>query len=79
MTDYKDVIAKAKVKDIDSFRAKMDTLHAFLCEYNEKVNLTRITEYNDYIQKHVCDSLLLGAACQELTEKKLKINILEKL
>lgn len=73
MTDYSDVIAKAKVKDIDGFRVRMDTLHTFLCEYNEKVNLTRITEYNDYIQKHVCDSLLLGAAFQELTEKKLKI------
>ena len=73
MIDYLDVIKNANITHIDNFRSQMDILHAFLCEYNEKVNLTRITEYNDYIQKHVCDSLLLGAAFQELTTKKLTI------
>lgn len=71
MTDYDDVIKKSNIKNTEDFRKKMDILHAFLCEYNEKVNLTRITGYNDYILKHVCDSLLLGAAFRELTEKKI--------
>ena len=34
----------------------IDILHNFLYEYNQNVNLTRITEYEDYIVKHICDS-----------------------
>lgn len=73
MTDYQSIIDSANVKDKEKFCKLMDDLHAFLCEYNEKVNLTRITDYQDYINKHVCDSLLLGAAFPEYTERKMTI------
>ena len=73
MSDYQSIITSAKVSDPDNFRKKADELHAFLCEYNTKVNLTRITEYEDYILKHVCDSLLLGAAFSELTKQKISL------
>lgn len=73
MTDYQTIINSAKVKFPGIFRSKIDELHKFLCEYNEKVNLTRITEYEDYIIKHICDSLLIGAAFPELTEKNISL------
>lgn len=73
MIDYKTIIDNANVSDKEKFCQIMDELHCFLCEYNEKVNLTRITDYQDYINKHICDSLLLGAAFPELTERKLSI------
>lgn len=73
MTDYQSIMNSAKVEEQEKFRKLMDELHEFLCEYNEKVNLTRITDYQDYINKHVCDSLLIGAAFPELTGRELKI------
>ena len=73
MIDYETIIDRAKVADKEKFCKFVNELHKFLCEYNEKVNLTRITDYQDYINKHICDSLLLGAAFPELTERKLKI------
>lgn len=73
MIDYQTIIENAKVTEKDKFRQLMDDLHVFLCEYNAKVNLTRITDYDDYINKHICDSLLLGAAFPELTERKISV------
>ncbi len=73
MIDFESIIKSAKVADQDKFKAITGELHAFLCEYNEKVNLTRITAYDDYICKHICDSLLIGAAFPELTEKAISL------
>lgn len=39
---------------------KFDTYASFLVEYNEKINLTAITEYEDILEKHFYDSLLLS-------------------
>ncbi len=47
--------------------------HEFLCRENKKVNLTRITSFNDYLVKHIIDSLLLAAYMPEITSKKLNI------
>ncbi|MCM1335764.1 MAG: 16S rRNA (guanine(527)-N(7))-methyltransferase RsmG [Bacteroides sp.] len=37
---------------------KLDDLAAFMLEYNQKVNLTRITEPTDVAEKHYLDSIL---------------------
>ena len=38
--------------------AKLSELTEFMLEYNKKVNLTRITEENEIIEKHYIDSIL---------------------
>lgn len=73
MNDYQSIIESAMVAEVDKFKAEVDELHAFLYEYNQNVNLTRITEYEDYILKHVCDSLLLGVAFPELAKRKISL------
>lgn len=35
-----------------------DKLYDILCEYNEKVNLTAISDYEDFYVKHIRDSML---------------------
>lgn len=37
---------------------KLKALTDFMLEYNKKVNLTRITEYDEIIEKHYIDSIL---------------------
>lgn len=73
VTLYDKIINSANIHNTADFQTKMDLLHGFLYEYNKNVNLTRIVEYDDYMTKHVCDSLFLGIAFKELTEKKLSV------
>ena len=48
---------------------KMEDYAAFLVNYNEKVNLTAITDGEGILKKHFIDSLLLGRFCEtELTQ-----------
>lgn len=37
---------------------QLETLMEFMLEYNKNVNLTRITEYDEIIEKHYIDSIL---------------------
>ena len=39
---------------------QLDEYASFLVEYNENINLTSITEYEDILEKHFYDSLLLS-------------------
>ena len=48
-----------KLKLSDTQVKQLDEYANFLIEYNEKVNLTAITNYEDIIEKHFYDSLLL--------------------
>lgn len=45
-----------KLSDIQE--KQLDNYAKFLIEYNEKINLTAITEYEDIIEKHFYDSLI---------------------
>ncbi len=47
--------------------------HEFLCQENQKVNLTRITSFNDYMIKHVIDSLLLAVYLPTIISKPHEI------
>ena len=44
---------------------KLDDYAEFLVEYNEKVNLTAITDGDSILKKHFIDSLLLHRFCEE--------------
>ena len=37
---------------------QLSTLMEFMLEYNKNVNLTRITEYDEVVEKHYIDSIL---------------------
>ena len=39
---------------------KMEQYAAFLVDYNEKVNLTAVTEGSEILRKHFLDSVLLA-------------------
>ena len=56
-----DFIARVKNRGIDlndRMMEQLDTYAAYLKEYNEKINLTAITEYEEVLDKHFYDSLL---------------------
>ena len=56
-----------KIFNLSDIQVKqLDTYAKFLVEYNEKINLTAITEYEDIIEKHFYDSLI------PLTHKDIK-------
>ena len=55
---------------------KMEQYAVFLAEYNEKVNLTAITDGDGILKKHFLDSMLLGRFCaEELTESAQLLDI----
>jgi len=71
----------------DKQLSQYDRYAHFLIEYNQKVNLTAITDYEDIIEKHFYDSLLpsfmIGAGFPSIPLKiaypNLKVTILEPL
>ena len=42
----------------ETMRMQLDEYAGYLKEYNEKINLTAITEYEEVLDKHFYDSLL---------------------
>ena len=46
---------------------KLQTLTDFMLEYNKNVNLTRITEPDEVIEKHYIDSILPLKLCHSQT------------
>ena len=61
------IIVKMELKDLnkivkmsDEQLSQFDSYARFLVEYNEKINLTAITEYSEIVEKHFYDSLLLS-------------------
>lgn len=65
------------VKYLDEFNLtsnqleQLEKYYQVLVDYNEKVNLTRITEINEAYIKHFYDSLILSKLGVELENKKL--------
>ena len=60
LTDYQNLINK--------HRDEFDTYYQELVSYNDKVNLTAITERNDVFTKHFLDSILSIDAIPENAE-----------
>lgn len=73
MVDLKKVCLECQVKNSDKFIAQIDKLFEILIEYNKNVNLTRITEYEDFLIKHVIDSLIIGKFFPEFSKYPLSV------
>ena len=48
-----------KIEITDEMLDRLNAYASFLVEYNEKINLTAITDYEEIIEKHFFDSLLM--------------------
>lgn len=53
-----DEFSAAGIKIDEAQAEKFSTLYEFMVEYNENVNLTSITEFEDVVVKHFVDSVL---------------------
>lgn len=51
----------------------LKTLFADLCAVNERTNLTRITDWDDYWYRHILDSLAVGQVVPELMASSLRV------
>lgn len=60
--NFKDELLKLDITASDAEIFKFNTYYEFLVDYNNKVNLTAITEYDDVLIKHFYDSLTLTKA-----------------
>lgn len=67
LDDLKQLEVTLSEKQVDQFLR----YYELLTEWNEKINLTAITEYNDVMKKHFVDSLSLIKAID--LSKKLKV------
>ena len=78
MSDYNLVQFR---KDLEQFpvilnqeqEEKFILYYELLVQWNEVMNLTAITEFNEVLKKHFIDSLSLIRAVPELEEKKLSL------
>ncbi len=56
--EFEDELRKRNIELSDRMLEQLDDYAAYLKEYNEKINLTAITEYEEVLDKHFYDSLL---------------------
>ena len=61
------------VKNSALFAEKCASLHKYLCECNEHVNLTRLTSEEDFYIKHVADSLIIAQVFPEIATEHFAI------
>ena len=54
----KDVLKKLNISDAEKKAVVLKQYMDCILEKNEKVNLTAITDRDDFVQKHFVDSLL---------------------
>lgn len=71
LLELKDKLKAFDINLDDKQLEQLDTYAKFLVEYNEKINLTAITEYGDIIEKHFYDSIICS------THKKLKGSLVD--
>ncbi len=61
MSDFlKEALAKINLEPTDKQCQQLDLFHKLLCEWNEFMNLTGITEYEEVVVKHFVDSLAVN-------------------
>ena len=59
INEFKDELLKRNIALTERQLEQFDIYARYLKEYNEKINLTAITEYEEVLEKHFYDSLLL--------------------
>lgn len=76
MNEMKQIFDENKIK-INQIQIEMfDVFYQLLIEWNKKINLTAITDYEEVIQKHFLDSCLLLKKCpKERFEYKKVIDV----
>lgn len=60
--NFKELLQNLNIELTKEMEEKFQTYFSFLVEYNEKVNLTAITDYEGVYLKHFYDSLILSQA-----------------
>lgn len=73
MTLLKDFLSDLNISFDEEMLEKVDDYYKLLIEKNKVMNLTSITGYNDFIIKHICDSLLACKVCSFQNEKIIDI------
>lgn len=73
MMDIMQFAGECRVADPERFVELMERLFVLLETANREVNLTRITGREDFLIKHVADSLALGRAFPEITDRVLEL------
>lgn len=58
--DLRSELANLNINLTDDMNEKLEAYYKYLVEYNEMVNLTAITEYDEVMIKHFYDSLILS-------------------
>lgn len=71
--DFKEDLKKINIDLNEKASFRFEEYYKFLVEYNEHVNLTAITEYNEVYYKHFYDSLTLSLAL----DNNQKINLVD--
>ena len=59
LEEFKTALKNRNIEITEEMIDQLNFYAAYLKEYNEKINLTAITEYEDVLDKHFYDSLLL--------------------
>ena len=59
LQDFKNSLSKRNIELTDKMIEQLNIYAEYLKEYNEKINLTAISEYEEVLDKHFYDSLLL--------------------
>ena len=59
LQEFTDALDKRNIHLSEQMIAQLNEYAAYLKEYNEKINLTAISEYEEVLDKHFYDSLLL--------------------
>ena len=57
--EFQSALSERNIELTDRMCEQLDVYARYLKEYNEKVNLTAITDYEEVLDKHFYDSLLL--------------------
>ena len=71
--DTEKFFQECHINDINSFMDKCSCLHEILVETNKHINLTRITSEEDFLYKHVLDSLAIARYFPEVATENLDI------
>lgn len=71
MEELKKILEKLNIDDGEAKCAKLESYMHGVLEWNEKVNLTAITEEVEFVQKHYVDSLLCSGAPEFLAAKSV--------
>jgi 16S rRNA (guanine527-N7)-methyltransferase len=71
--DTEKFLQECQVSNIANFIDKCNLLHNILVETNKNINLTRITSEEDFLYKHVLDSVAIARYFPEIANEELNI------